>query len=75
MVPEDGFHELLMGNVGRIVAVHGDLLQDDVTLLLELFRVEDGRGHHVGDHVDGHGEVGVEDPGVVAGIFLRRRSV
>ncbi len=75
MGPEDFLHELLVGNVGGIIAVHGDFFQDDVPFLLQLLRVNHGGGDHVRNDVDRHGQVGVQNPGVIAGVLLRRRRV
>src|SRR3954449_13162030 len=44
----------------RVVLVHGDLLEHDLALLLELALVEARAPDHVGHHVEGLGEVDVE---------------
>ena len=69
-VPEDGGDEMFVGDVGGVVAVHRDFLEDDVAFLLHLLRVQDGAGDHVRDDVDGHRQVRVQHPGEVAGAFL-----
>ena len=72
---QHGGHEVFVGDVGGVVAVHGDFLEDDVAFLLHLLRVKHGAGDHVGDDVDRHGQVGVQHAGEVAGAFLRRGGV
>ncbi len=67
--------EVFVGDVGGVVAVHRDFLEDDVAFLLHLLRVQHGAGDHVGDDVDRHRQVGVQHAGEVAGAFLRRGGV
>jgi hypothetical protein len=57
-------------DVARVVVRHGELLEDDPALGLELLGVDEAGGDHVGEHVDGHREVAVPHLGVVAGVLL-----
>ncbi len=72
---QNGGDEVLVRDVGRVIAVHGDFLEDDVPFLLHLLRVQDRAGDHVRDDVDRHGKVRVQHPGEVAGAFLRGGGV
>ncbi len=67
--------EALMDHIHGIVFGHGELLQDDAALGLHLRGVDDRGGDHIGEHLHGHGEVGVEHPGVVAGGLLAGHGV
>ena len=58
-----------------IVVVHGDLFEDHAALGVDVLRVEQRAGHHVRQDVDGQRQVGVEHPGVVAGVLLGRERV
>src|SRR4051812_19203594 len=60
VVAEDGLAEHVEDLVLRVVLVHGDLLEHDLALLLELALVEARAPDHVGHHVEGLGEVDVE---------------
>ncbi len=75
MRAEHGGHKMFMGNVSGVITIHGNFFQDDVSFLLQLGRINHGGGDHVSDNVDGHRQVGVEHPRVVAGALLGRRSV
>jgi hypothetical protein len=70
VVPQDGLEEALARDVARVVVRHGELLEDDAPLGLELVGVDEAGGDHVGEHVDGHAEVAIADLGVVAGVLL-----
>jgi hypothetical protein len=59
-----------MHHVARIVVVHSDLFEDDAALVLDVLAPEQRRSDHVADHVDGQRQVGVQHPGVVAGVLL-----
>ncbi len=72
---QHGSHKVFMRYVRGVIAVHGDFLQDDVALLLHFGRIQDGTGDHVGDDVDGHGQVRVQHAREVAGALLGRGCV
>jgi hypothetical protein len=50
--------------------VHGDLVEDDVALGLDVLAADHRVRDHVTQHVHGQREVLVEDPGVEAGVLL-----
>jgi hypothetical protein len=64
-------YEHLVADVGGIVIVHGDFFQDDGAFLLQFLRIQHGGGDHVRDDVDGHRQVRIQHPRIVAGAFLR----
>ena len=59
-----------MRNISGVIAIHGDFFQDDVAFLLQLGRINHSGGDHIGDDVDGHGQVGIKHPCVVAGALF-----
>ena len=70
VLAEDCLDEALVGDVPGVVGIHGDFLEDHVAFLLEFVGVDHCGGDHVRDDVDGHGQVGVQHAGEVAGAFL-----
>jgi hypothetical protein len=61
--------------VRGIVLVHGDLFEDHPALGVHVLGLDQRAGHHVGQHVDGQRQVGVQHPGVVAGVLLAGERV
>ncbi len=68
-------NEALKGNIGGVVLVHGDFLQDDAPLLFQQLGIQLGAGDHIGDDVDSHAGVFIQNPGVVAGVLLGRQGI
>ena len=60
---------------GRIVAVHGDLVQDHRPLGVHVVAGDQGIADHVRQHVDHQRTVAVQHPGVEAGVLLGRVRV
>ena len=58
LVGPEGLVEEEVGHLAGVVGDHRQLFEDDLPLLLHLLGLEDGRAHHVGQHVQGEGEVG-----------------
>ena len=75
VAPEDGLAQDVEHLVLGVVLVHGDLLEDDLALLVELARVEARAPDHVGHHVEGLLEVDVEDARVDRRGLLARPGV
>jgi hypothetical protein len=84
--PGDGPAQRRLGTVGllgeevvhhvvRVVVVHGDLVEDHVTLRLDVLGREQRGGDHVAEDVDGEVQVVVEDPRVEAGVLLGGEGV
>ena len=73
--PPDGMHaehrrkEDVAEGVLRVVVAHGDLLEHDVALDLDIVCGTTPAQHHVRDQVDGQFEIGVEHVRVVARVF------
>ncbi len=67
--------ELVVDDVAGVVVVHGDLLEDDAALGLDVLGADQRIGHHVADDVDGQRQVDVEHPRVVAGVLLGGEGV
>ena len=63
-------HEVLEGDVGRVVLIHRDFFENHPAFLLQVGGIKQGVGHHIGDDVHGHGRVVVEHTRVVAGVFF-----
>src|SRR5690606_14262168 len=75
-VPGEDLHaEVLVGDVARVVVRHVDLLDDDLTLRLDLVRGERGALEELGEHVEARAQVLVQQPRRVAGGFLRGEGV
>lgn len=70
MIAQHGLEEPLARDIRRIVVGHRELFEDDAALGFELLGVENGRGHHVGEHLDRHRQVAVAHLRVVAGVLL-----
>ncbi len=70
VIPQVGLEEALADDVAGVVVRHGEILEDDPALGLELLGVDEAGGDHVGQHVDGHAEVAILHLGVVAGVLL-----
>ena len=60
--------------VGRVVG-GGDLLQDDVALILELFAIEHRIDDYVGQHIEREPPVILEHPRVIGGVLHGRRGI
>ena len=75
MLTEHGLKKTLARDIRRVVVGHGQLFQDHAAFVLELFRVDQRRGEHVGDDLDGHRQIAVAHLGVIAGVFLRSARV
>jgi hypothetical protein len=75
VVAVDRLGEDVVDLVTGLVLVHGDLFEDHAAFGLDVGRLEERVGHRVGQHVDREGEVVVEHPRVVAGVFLRGEGV
>ena len=83
--PEDGATQGVVGpkrlgeevvhDLFRRVLVHVDLLEDHLPLGIEIRRAEQRVLEHVGEVVHRQLDVLVEDPRVVAGVFLRGEGV
>ena len=73
MVAEDRLAEDVEDRVLRVVLVHGDLLEHDLALGIDVD--ERGPPHHVGDHVEGARQVVVEHPRVDGRRLLVRAGV
>ena len=71
----DGLGEIVVDDVGGVVLVHRDLLEDDPALLLDVLRPDERIGDHIAHDVDGQRQVDVEHPRVVAGVLLGREGV
>ena len=67
---QDELGEPLVDDVRRVVVVHGELLEDDPALALDVPAVEPRGGDHVEQDVGGESDVLVEHPRVVAGVLL-----
>ena len=67
--------EQVVHHVVGVVVVHGDLVEDHVTLGLDVLGRDRRGGDHVAEHVDGQRQVLVEHPGVEAGVLLRGEGV
>ena len=65
---EDGLAEHVEDRVLRVVLVHGDLLEHDLALGVDV--LERRPPHHVGHHVEGRRQVLVEHPRVDRGALL-----
>ena len=63
--------EQVVHDVVGVVVVHRDLVEDHLTLGLDVRRCDQRAGQHVAEHVDRHRQVLVEDPRVVAGVLPR----
>jgi hypothetical protein len=72
-VQRDG--EFVVHEVGGIVVAHGDLFEDHAALGVDVLRIDQRGGHHVGDDVDRQRQILVEHPRVVAGVLLGGESV
>ena len=70
---EHGLREQVVDELLRRVLVHGDLLEDDVALLVEL--AEAGREDHVRHHLDRGVDVPVRDARVDDGVLPRGGGV
>jgi hypothetical protein len=74
-VAEQRGGEGLVRGVRRVVLVHRDLFEDHAALGVHVLRLDQGAGHHVGQHVDRQRQVRVEYPRVVAGVLLAGEGV
>ena len=70
VIAEDGLAQDVEDLVLRVVLVHGDLLEHDLALLLELALVEARAPDHVGHRVERLGQMDVEHAGVQRGRLL-----
>ena len=75
VLTEGGAGESLLGDVGRVIGGIGQLGDDDAALGLDVGRLQERGGHHVGEHVEGRHAVGGEHAGVVGGVLLGRGGV
>ncbi len=75
MIPEEIEIEKIVHVVVRGVFGLGDFLQNDGSLPLDFFPIEDRIEKNVGQKIDGQGQMLVEDLGVVAGVFLSRKGI
>ena len=64
-----------MGDLARVVVVHGQLFEDDAPLQLHVGLRQTGGRHHVGEEVDGAGQVLLDDLPVVVGDLFARGGV
>jgi hypothetical protein len=62
-------------DVVGVVVVHRDLVEDHVTLGLDVLGREQRRGDHVAEDVHGQRQVVIEDPRVEAGVLLGGEGV
>ena len=69
MVAEHRREEDVPEGVLGIVVAHGDLLEHDVTLDLDVVAGASSAQHDVGHQVDGQFEIGVEHVGVIARVL------
>src|SRR5215467_3259977 len=67
--------ENLVEKVFGVVQVHFDFFEDDLALLLDVFRIEFGAEDEVGNHVEGDGEMLIEDFGVEADLLFGSKGV
>ena len=67
--------EQVVHHVVGVVVVHGDLVEDHVTLGLDVLGGDREDGDHVAEHVDRQRQVLVEDPRVEAGVLLGGEGV
>ena len=70
MLTEHGLEEPLARDIRWIIVGHREFFQNDTALGLELCRVKQAGGEHVGDDVDGHRKIAILHLGVIAGVLL-----
>ena len=75
MIAEVRLAEQLIDEILRRILGHGDLLQDDAALLLQILRIEGGVQQHVAQQVERLFKVLVDDLGVIAGALLGGKRV
>ena len=75
MRAEDERGDALVGDLARVVVVHGQLFEDDAPLQLHVGLRQTGGRHHVGEEVDGAGQVLLDDLPVVVGDLFARGGV
>ena len=72
---EDLGRDRLSRELGRIIGVHGDLVQDHRPLGVHILRRDQRVSDHVGEHVEGELGVTVQHASVEAGVLLGRVRV
>ena len=72
---EDLGRDRLSRQLGRVVGVHGDLVQDHGALGVHILRRDQRVSDHVGEHVEGELGVTVQHASVEAGVLLGRVRV
>ena len=72
MLTEHRRQEDVAEGVLGIVVAHGDLLEHDVALDLDIVGGTPAAQHDVGDQIDGQLQIGVEHVRVVAGVLPAR---
>ena len=70
VLTEGGAGEGLLRDVGGVIGGVGQLGDDDAALGLDVGGLQEGGGHHVGEHVEGLHAVRGEHAGVVGGVLL-----
>jgi hypothetical protein len=75
MVGPEMLVEEIVDELVRSVVHHPDLLEDDLALLFDLRGIEIGVEHDVGEQIERHGEMLVQDLGVETGVFLGGEGV
>ena len=64
-----------MSYVFGVVVVHRQLFQDDGSFVLEFDGINQRRGEHIGDHIDGQRKRPVLYSRVVGGVLLAGGSI
>jgi len=64
-----------MEQIFRVVHVHLDFFEDDLAFFFDVFGIELGAKDEIGEDVERDGEMGVENLGVEADLFLGGESV
>ncbi len=67
--------EDIVEKVFRIVHVHLDFFEDNLAFFLDVFGIELGAKDEIGEDIERDGEMGVENLGVEADLFLGGESV
>lgn len=67
--------EDVVEKIFRVVHVHLDFFEDDLAFFLDIFGIEFGAQDEIGENVEGNREMGVEDFGVEADLFLGSEGV
>ena len=75
MRAEDLFGNTLMRHIGGVIISHGEFFENHVSLDFEFLGVEHRIRHHVGEHLNSHGEIVILNLGVIAGVFFRGQGV